>query len=353
MARLIEIDMITWLALEIFIVSLLFICYKAGNENEIWVLLACGFLLILLNQFVYYKIAIMRHLLTPPKLFKKAERLRRKPVWRRQHNLDPLTPTEKCELENYIEITERDSVPPYIHMLIGGGVGMEISELTKAQKSLLGGGNGVLLALFSTRLVFLLTALHLSVFIIHTANVILEQSYSIPVKVLLFVLFLVPSGLVTSMSTKIARDGLYAFNVEHMKVPRVINKVMRILKARQTLRTLRFIAEMKVYLKDDFRRNSPMQKNVDAQRQTATGDHMLTIHAEKEQIAVIKDIPTFQSNPRAGNTDTTRKRFSMSPPMSPLSEPGSPHRQNHPDKYEIELERREINTIFCLFDTDG
>lgn len=76
-------------------------------------------------------------------------------------------------------------------------------------------------------------------------------------------------------------------------------KVMRLLKARQTLRTLRFVAEMKVYLREDH---------------------------EKHQRANLK-----------GGILSPRKR------------PPPPEK----DAFEIEQERREINSVFELFDSDS
>ncbi|KAJ0389158.1 hypothetical protein ATCC90586_010709 [Pythium insidiosum] len=120
---------------------------------------------------------------------------------------------------------------------------MTEQELARAQRSLVGGsGNGVKLALFSTRLVFLLTAMHLSIFLMRTMHQVYTEYSGWFAISTLFLLFLLPSILVTGMSVKIARDGLYSFNVEHLKATRIIAKVMRILKARQTLRTLRFLA---------------------------------------------------------------------------------------------------------------
>ncbi|EQC38947.1 hypothetical protein SDRG_03902 [Saprolegnia diclina VS20] len=380
MARLIEIDVITWVALEVFIVCMLFVCWQVGPEHEVYVLVACGILLIFLNQVVYGRVRNMRKLLTPPKLFRKAERRRLQPDWRRQNQLVPAqplsSPTEKSPLllasSSSWEKVPSDSNPPYLAMLPNGGMDMDYNDLTNAQKKLLGGGNGVLLAMFSTRMVFLLTALHLSVFLVRTMGQIHTSSvYPWWEKVILYVLLALPSCMVTSMSTIIARDGLYSFNVEHMKVPRVINKVMRILKARSTLRTLRFIAEMKVYLREDHKKNNPHLTHDDegpshhivmgSKRGSLDG---ISFHAETQRLV---ESPTKNKTSEAlskhkHESPSVRMQYEL--PMSPLSEPPTPKRKlstetnlrhdkhSHKDKYEEELERREIGAIFELFDRD-
>ncbi|OQS07745.1 sporangia induced hypothetical protein, partial [Thraustotheca clavata] len=370
MARLIDIDVITWIALEAFIVCMLFVCWQVGAENEVYVLVFCGILLIFLNQIVYSKIRKMRKLLTPPKLFKKAERRRMQAEWRRRNRLAPAlplpAPSEKSPLlKDYVlEKSSLDSNPPYLATLPDGGVHMDYQQLTDAQKGLLGGGNGVLLALFSTRMVFLLTALHLSVFLLRTLwQINASKSYAWYTKMILYILLSMPSLMVTSMSAIIARDGLYAFNVEHMKVARVINKVMRILKARSTLRTLRFIAEMKVYLREDHKKNNgeSLQQRRDS---TESSYHSLTIDTKGnvgkrgslEALTFHGDAELFAKLP-----ESPSKRMQYELPLSPNSENSSPRRKlsseihdkhQHKDKYEEELERREINAIFILFDKD-
>ncbi|OQR89493.1 hypothetical protein ACHHYP_06257 [Achlya hypogyna] len=380
MARLIEIDVITWVALEIFIVCMLFVCWQVGAESEVYVLMISGVGLIFLNQVVYNRIRNMRKLLTPPKLFNKAERRRMQPDWRRQNRLPPVkavdVPSERSPLLQQLTPWEKavaDANPPYLATLPNGGVEMDYQQLTNAQKGLLGGGNGVLLALFSTRLVFLLTALHLSVFLLRTMGQIhASPKYPWWGKVILYVLLAMPSCMVTSMSTIIARDGLYAFNVEHMKVPRVINKVMRILKARSTLRTLRFVAEMKVYLREDHKKNNPHHSD-----ETDGPTHHIVMGPKRnslESISFHADQPRLvesTSKPKTGEMLSNHKNESPSMrmqyelPMSPVSNPATPGRKlsggtnlqhdkhHHKDKYEEELERREINAIFMLFDRDG
>lgn len=66
--------------------------------------------------------------------------------------------------------------PPYVELLPNGGRDLSEKELKVLQRSLIGAGwgNGVLLALFSTRMVFLLTALHLSTFLLRETYQISE-----------------------------------------------------------------------------------------------------------------------------------------------------------------------------------
>ena len=247
LGRLIEIDVMTWIALEILIVAMWIFCWFAGPNAERYLMLFAGFGLILLNQYVYTRIDGMRHLLTPPLLYKKAEILRHRKKWRNRFGYTPIPENEFTPFLKESDLTDDDYVPPYVKQLPNYGEGMTPAELMVSQKALLGGkGNGVLLALFCTRMVFLLTAMHLSVFLVRGAADI-YNAYENPIEIaVLYICMIIPSLVVTYMTTRIARDGLYAFNVEHMKVPRVITKVMRLLKARQTLRTLRFVAEMKV-----------------------------------------------------------------------------------------------------------
>ncbi|RHY83877.1 hypothetical protein DYB26_008832 [Aphanomyces astaci] len=213
MARLIQIDAITWVALEICIVALICLCWWVGPDNEVFVLLGGGAVLIGLNQIVYRRISTMRTLLTPPLLFKKAERYRTKPAWRAQHGL-PLLPSSPLMSDEKVpllpsEVDEKlatDNTPPYLLNLPLGGVDLTSQELADRQKALLGGGNGVLLALFSTRLVFLFTALHLSVFLMRTSGQLIRRHDLHAVeKAVIFVLLALPSLIVASVSTMIAR----------------------------------------------------------------------------------------------------------------------------------------------------
>ena len=323
MGRLIEIDVPTWCTLYIIIVLVWTVSLFCGPTAERFIFLGAGGFLILLNQFVYTRIDTMRHLLTPQLLYKKADILRHRKKWRSKHGLVHLdqSSSEDTPLCHKIQLSlkDEDYIPYYVQQLPNYGLGMTDAELMKSQKALLGGrGNGVLLALFSTRMVFLLTAMHLSVFIVRGANDIYNAHSSHIVIFILYFCMLLPSILVVYMATRIARDGLYAFNVEHMKVPRVITKVMRILKARQTLRTLRFVAEMKVYLREDERRAS---------------------------IITFPTVEELMSGRPTSPTDTV---------LSPRTIESS-HEQHKriDDAYEIEQERREINVIFCLFDVDG
>ncbi|TMW59976.1 hypothetical protein Poli38472_000018 [Pythium oligandrum] len=376
MARLIEIDLPTWIALEVFLVSMLVVCWQAGIEGEVWVLLFAGLLLVLMNAYVHTLIRGMRRMLTPPRMLKDAERLRRKNQWRAKHHLPLYDATEKTWILEDHETSEGDFTPPYIDTLPGGGLHMNEHELITAQKALLGGrGNGVKLALFSTRLVFLLTAMHLSVFLMRTVHQIYRRFDNPVIIAVLFVLFSLPSVLVTGMSVMIARDGLYAFNVEHMKVSRIIAKVMRILKARQTLRTLRFVAEMKIYLRENVRRRSSVIGSdgggsptaavlpITAALREASAKYSHTASKRKMSSGVAPPSPK-QSLDRARRQSTKlTARPSLtslqpapssptltSPPMSPLA---AYAREKRSDAYRLEMERREINTIFCLFDVDG
>lgn len=349
MARLIEIDPPTWIALELVLVLLLVVCWQFGEQGEIWTLLFFGFTLILLNEAVYFRIRRMRRLLTPPRMMKDAERLRRRNEWRAKHNIPLYETNEKSWIMESADTSESDFAPPYIDMLPNGGRDLSEHQLTREQRSLMGGrGNGVLLALFCTRMVFLLTAMHLSVFLMRTAHIIrhtyADHTFGI---LLLYVLFLLPSILVTGMSLKIARDGLYAFNIEHMKSSRVIAQVMRILKARQTLRTLRFVAEMKIYLRENVRSNSV----VGSQRPITASLHQASA---KFSLAASKAGSVKQR--KSGVLSPSRRKSSIeeavSPPLSPLAAYTS-MREKRSDAYKLEMERREIHSIFVLFDTDG
>ncbi|KAF0717516.1 Aste57867_2249 [Aphanomyces stellatus] len=398
MARLIRIDAVTWVALEIFIVLLVLVCWSVGPDNEVYVFLAAGVFLVALNQLVYIRIRNMRQLLTPPILFKKAERHRANPIWRSQRKLPPLLPPRRDpmtydeEATPLLEVTDKsplsDFVPPYIHDLPNGGVDMDTAQLQDAQKALLGGNrNGVKLALFSTRLVFLFTALHLCVVILRTSGQIIERpDMAIATKLVCAALLALPSCIVTSMSIVIARNGLYAFNVEALKAPRVVSKVMRIVKARQTLRTLRFIAEMKFYLReldddddddtdDDSGDNDPLAALQRPPHMAAVAPmaskQMADDHAtpsrsvsgkagstRHRKIHRMKELPSFHLDDLDDwDAMSPRTRTLVEVPMSPIRDPSagsfsfSPTDQSK-DQYEAETERREINSIFCLIDKD-
>ncbi|GMF23394.1 unnamed protein product [Phytophthora lilii] len=386
MGRLIQIDMATWLALDLVLVVLLGLCWHAGPRGEVVILLLSGFSLIALNDFVYRRVNAMRSLLTPPRLQKDAKGLRCKSAWRAQHGLPPLTEAdhtlsnEKTWLLSDSEEVGRDYddshgwTPPYVEMLPNGGRNLSEKELKVHQRGLIGAGwgNGVVLALFSTRLVFLLTALHLSTFLLRETYQISELFGDHPAfAALLCFSYLIPSIAVPFMSTRIARDGLLAFNVEHMKVSRVIVQVTRLLRARQTLRTLRFVAEMKIHLRENVRRNSQQLKlniemmpevpmpapsrrrssvmPIDASATFKAARRRSSTHLDPTVTAgVLRSIqkvpPPLKLSPKASAT--------VDPPLSPLAAYLTP-REKRGDAYRREMERREIHTIFCLFDVDG
>ncbi|RHY64997.1 hypothetical protein DYB34_006577 [Aphanomyces astaci] len=354
MARLIQIDAITWVALEICIVALICLCWWVGPDNEVFVLLGGGAVLIGLNQIVYRRISTMRTLLTPPLLFKKAERYRTKPAWRAQHGLpllpsSPLMSDEKVPLLPSEEKLATDNTPPYLLNLPLGGVDLTSQELADRQKALLGGGNGVLLALFSTRLVFLFTALHLSVFLMRTSGQLIRRHDLHAVeKAVIFVLLALPSLIVASVSTMIAR-------------------VMRILKARQTLRTLRFVAEMKVYLREHHAtegkaasmknppKNPPSSPDPadDLRRRSLSFNDTTTLPTHHRPSQLLHGATSLPGTGDKLSLLSPRSRSNVEEPMSPMSEPSS--RSKAPGrraKYDEETERREINSIFCLFDRD-
>ncbi|RLN68609.1 hypothetical protein BBJ29_009862, partial [Phytophthora kernoviae] len=388
MGRLIEIDMATWLALEIALVALLGICWRAGPRGEVALLLISGFSLIAMNDIVYRRVYAMRCLLTPPRLQCDAERLRGKSVWRAQHGLPSLNdikPThspsnEKTWLLEDSSESGRDYddtqswTPPYLELLPNCGRDLPVKELKKYQRRIIGGGsgNGVLLALFSTRLVFLLTALHLSVFLLREIGQINELYGDNPIVVtILCVLFLIPAIVVPNMSTRIARDGLLAFNVEHMKSTRVIVQVTRLLRARQTLRTLRFVAEMKIHLRENVRtHNEQLKLNVELMPEVP----MPPVSRRRSSIVPIDASATFKAARRRSSThldptvaanvlhsiqkpppplqQLSKAVEKTEPPLSPLAAYLTP-REKRGDAYRREMERREIHTIFCLFDVDG
>ncbi|RHZ38232.1 hypothetical protein DYB31_003350 [Aphanomyces astaci] len=343
MARLIQIDAITWVALEICIVALICLCWWVGPDNEVFVLLGGGAVLIGLNQIVYRRISTMRTLLTPPLLFKKAERYRTKPAWRAQHGL-PLLPSSPL-MSDEKEKLATDNTPPYLLKLPLGGIDLTSQELADRQKALLGGGNGVLLALFSTRLVFLFTALHLSVFLMRTSGQLIRRHDLHAVeKAVIFVLLALPSLIVASVSTMIAR-------------------VMRILKARQTLRTLRFVAEMKVYLREHHAtegkaasmKNPPSSLDPadDLRRRSLSFNDTATLPTHHRPSQLLHGATSLPGTGDKLSLLSPRSRSNVEEPMSPMSEPSS--RSKAPGrraKYDEETERREINSIFCLFDRD-
>ncbi|KAG7382955.1 hypothetical protein PHYPSEUDO_004190 [Phytophthora pseudosyringae] len=387
MGRLIQIDMATWLALDVVLVVLLGLCWHAGPRGEVAILLIGGFLLIAMNDFVYRRVNAMRSLLTPPRLQRDAERLRHKSAWRSQHALPPLTEAEKSNHSNEKTWLLADSeevgrdyddshgwVPPYTELLPNGGRDLSEKELKRRQRSLIGGGwgNGVVLALFSTRMVFLLTALHLSTFILREAYQISELFGDHPAfSAVLCFFFMIPSFAVPFMSTRIANDGLLAFNVEHMKVSRVIVQVSRLLRARQTLRTLRFVAEMKIHLRESVRRNNQQLKlNIELMPEVP----MPPVSRRRSSIMPIDASAKFKAARRRSSTHldpavtagvlrsiqkvplplklSPKASATVEPPLSPLAAYLSP-REKRGDAYRREMERREIHTVFCLFDVDG
>ncbi|OWZ19318.1 hypothetical protein PHMEG_0006451 [Phytophthora megakarya] len=397
MGRLIQIDMATWLALDVVLVVLLGLCWHTGPRGEVAILLIAGFSLIAMNDFVYRRVHAMRlHamgcLLTPLRLQYDAERPRHKTknIWRSQHRLSPLKdaeiPSQGFSNEKtwlLADSTEvgRDYddsgwVPPYVELLPNGGRDLTEKDLKQHQRSLIGGGwgNGVLLALFSTRMVFLLTALHLSTFLLRETYQISELFGDHPaIAALVCICFLIPSIAVPFMSTRIARDGLLAFNVEHMKVSRVIVQVTRLLRARQTLRTLRFVAEMKIHLRESVRRNTEqLKQNIEMMPEVP-----MPPSRRRSSIMPIDASATFKAARRRSSThlidpavtvgvlrsiqqipppikvpSPSKVSIVMDPPLSPLAAYITP-REKRGDAYRREMERREIHTIFCLFDEDG
>lgn len=412
MGRMIAIDLPTWVALEFFLVVMVMACCAAGPEGEILLLLFAGLTLIALSEAIHIRVRRMRQLLTPPRLLKDAERLRRKNEWRARHRLPLIESTEKSWILETAETGEEDGTPPYVDLLPGGGRHLSEAELAEQQATLLGGGtgNGVALALFSTRLVFLLTAMHLAVFLIRGVRLISKHHHQWLDVIVLDALFVLPSVFVTSMSVRIARDGLYAFNIEHMKESRVIVKVMRLLRARQTLRTLRFVAEMKVYLRESARPRSPtataaslpitaslheasarystvvakktgwrapsspaasppsspkppspsrLQSAVALASKKIQGGPVSISAARRTSLSSVAALLTSAAKPPASQTSSSppaspppKSSPPVSPPLSPLAAYLSP-REKRSDAYKLETERREIHTIFCLFDLDG
>ncbi|ETM47470.1 hypothetical protein L914_07819 [Phytophthora nicotianae] len=332
MGRLIEIDMATWIALDVILVVLLVCCWAAGPDGEVAILTVSGFLLIALNEFVYRRVHAMRELLTPSRLQNDAERVRRDTEWRALHELPPLAiiQTNNTWLlegqtsSNGMVDDGQDLIPAYLKQLPHEGREMSTKELEKYQRSLIlggGRGDGVKFALFSTRLVFLLTALHFSVFLLRELKHIKELYGGSQVLVtVLYLLFLTPTFTVPSMSARIAREGLLAFNVEHMKNTRTIVLVARLLRARQTLRTLRFVAEMKIHLRESSR-----------------------FHNTEGIVKLLATAKNFKFPQRFTAKDTTNSSNSSR----------YASREKRGDAYHREMRRREIHTVFCLFDVDG
>lgn len=413
LGRLIAIDLPTWVALEMLLVIAVVVCHAAGPRGEVSLLLLGGLALIVLNYFVRQRVKRMRHLLTPPRLLKDAERLRRKNEWRARHQLPLVETSEKSWILEAAETGDDDDAPPYTDLLprsMPDDHQWTEASLAEQQKKLLGGGtgHGIVLALFSTRLVFLLTALHLAVFLVRGAHLVAKLNDGHWFRIILLnALFLLPSVVVTSMSVRIARDGLYAFNVEHMKVSRVVVKVTRILRARQTLRTLRFVAEVKVYLRENVRRQSRMLSPASSSPTASApspqaGGLPITasLHESSAKFSTLvakktgwraptlsskgaasppASPPTAQASAKAkalravatASMPKSNRRLSIgtiakmaasnantalsptpSPPLSPLAAYMMP-REKRSDAYKLEMERREIHTIFCLFDLDG
>jgi Ca2+-binding EF-hand superfamily protein len=333
MARLIEIDWKTWVVLELCVVAVVALSWRLG---EVWTLLGAGFVLVALNDFVHRRILCMRELLTPTRLLEDAAQLRRSNAWRATHELPPLAVDESSSLvEAPMREEEKDAfAPPYAVMRAQDDAHCSyVSEVTLArrQRALLGGGkgNGVRLAIVSTRLVFLLTAMHLATFLLRTIHQIhAMESLRWPTAIALDALFLLPSVLVTVLSVRIARDGLYAFSVEHLKVHRVISRVLRIQKARRTLRTLRFVAEMKIYLRETVHREELKAcKPPSAESQRAIALAKTTRHSFRAAHATMPPKPSE----------------SMPPPLASYIAQPRHHLQ----------QRREIYWLFCLFDVDG
>ncbi|KAF0717517.1 Aste57867_2250 [Aphanomyces stellatus] len=380
LARLIEIDAITWVALEVFIVAFLFLCWAVGNDNEVYVILAAGGALIVIMLGIHVKIHAMRVELTPPGLHNVATTRLAEPEWRTMHNLKPRHYAETAKPVVPTPDEEQammDALPPYLTKLPDGGKHFDATELAAAQKALLGGGNGVLLALFLTRLVFLLTALHLCVVVLRTLQQFLPRDdLGIGVKVVFVVLLALPSIMVPVISMVIARNGLYAFNVEALKVPRVISKVMRIVKARQTLRLLRFVAEMKVYLREhnqskqpgsprrsarpDSAQVTPLVQDTTATSVPPTEPLQPSVHPKK--VAGRQSLQHAASDRPHTAVHPKKDSAHLLHPLDPietlqvtsivpwLTLPSSSYKVKQ--HYDEEIQRREINDIFCLFDKD-
>lgn len=349
MGKLIEIDMATWLALEAVLVVMVLLCWWVGPHGEIYVLLFSGFALVLLNRLIHRQIQQMRELITPQRLLKDAERLRLKNEWRSKYDLPLHEVNERTHMLESADSHDADFGPPYLDLLPNAGVDMSELDLRRAQKSLLvGRRNGVKLALFLTRLIFLLTAMHLSIFLMRVSTLVYSLYSNVFVVLLLEILFFLPSVLVTLMAVDIARDGLYCFNVEHLKASRVIAQVMRILKARQTLRTLRFVAEMKIRLRRKAHRLSMKPLADSAVTASSRFSKLATSASQRGRKGSKKQGLSISTND-ASSRDVSA---SLSPPISPLSAYLSP-RRNRTEAQKAEQERREINSIFCLFDVDA
>ncbi|KAF0743663.1 hypothetical protein AaE_008515 [Aphanomyces astaci] len=156
-----------------------------------------------------------------------------------------------------------------------------------------------------------------------------------------------------------------------------MNKVMRIVKARQTLRTLRFIAEMKLYLQEHDDQNVEMDKATTKNPSSTTtkiisddtpsspaalargGPSSLWGRSQGRQF-MMKNLPSFHLDDNQLDDPTwllmsPRTRTAVEVPMSPMYDP-PPFLESHPmatkEHYAAETERREINSIFSLIDKD-
>ncbi|KAG9408129.1 hypothetical protein AC1031_021371 [Aphanomyces cochlioides] len=111
LARLIEIDPITWIALEILVVALLFLCWAV--ENEVYVLLISGGVLVATTIAVHARIHNMRVLLMSPGLFAAAQQRLGEAEWRRLHNLSPLKSSTKMtpQLDRKEKVNRRNALP--------------------------------------------------------------------------------------------------------------------------------------------------------------------------------------------------------------------------------------------------
>lgn len=370
MSRLIEIDPATWLAMEVFLVGLFLLCWNVGNWAEIWVLIVFGYALAAVTFYIAQEMQRMRQRMVPQKPFRDAERLRRKTEWRVQYNLNGLVLDESSKLLCTAELGSEGIrgdpwAPPYVHFMPKECMEFSEHQLAKYQRTALfhGHKNGAKIAVFSIRLVVLLLAMHLAIFILRSGGQIYRfyGAYSF----IVYLLYLAPSIFIMHRTPQIARDAIYAFSVEHLKSSRVIAKVMRILKARQTLRTLRFVAEMKIHLRETAKqpsrpsRQHPVvlppvpevpqesQHVPPSRRASRRGSIGPTTLEAARRLSIIADMPTSDII-KAEDTSPIHSQ-----PLSPLVSYVSSKNRRRGDKYKLEAERREIHTIFCLFDIDA
>ncbi|CAK4704622.1 unnamed protein product [Aphanomyces euteiches] len=141
---------------------------------------------------------------------------------------------------------------------------------------------------------------------------------------------------------------------------------MRLVKARQTLRTLRFIAEMKVYLReqDGYDDNAeilpePSPPAQETPRRSSAFGQTDTTKKKKPKRLLLQHLPSFHLDD-CDDWDalSPRTRTNIEVSMSPLNEPTSSlwgdaqTSSQVKDQYEAETERREINAIFSLIDRD-